>query len=77
MPIHEYHCPSCGAHFDYLARRPDDRPSTCAKCGKSSRLTRELSTFSARVAQPAAPSPACGTCPGASMCGGACGAFDN
>ena len=79
MPIHEYHCTACDARFDHLARRPGDKPKTCAKCGKSGHLTRQLSTFNARSATSSADTraTACETCPGAAMCGGGCGDFDD
>jgi putative FmdB family regulatory protein len=42
MPIFEYHCESCGNHFEHLTRA--DREATCPACNGQA-LSKQLSTF--------------------------------
>ena len=43
MPIHDFHCRSCGHEFEGLVR-PQDPPITCPSC-KSGDLEKLLSGF--------------------------------
>ena len=43
MPIYEYECRKCGARFEELLKRADEKVN-CPKCG-SSRLTKQFSTL--------------------------------
>lgn len=61
MPIYEYHCPTCGTSFDYLARTLTDRPTACPHCG-GERLTKALTTFQANT-RPTASCPNAASCP--------------
>ena len=60
MPIFEYRCAACGAHFEMLQQRADDGTARCPECGGAD-VTRRLSVFA--VAQPrSAPPPGpCGS----------------
>ena len=64
MPIFEYRCDGCGHEFEELESIANrDKRRECPACG-AARITRKISTFSARVA--AEPS---GSCPSADTCG--------
>ncbi len=70
MPLFEYECTECGNKFEILVRGGEQ--PRCPKCG-GDRVEKCLSVFAVSVkSQPAAPAPACGGCPHASMPGG-CG----
>lgn len=32
MPIYEYRCTECGAHFEYMQRMTEDPKTTCETC---------------------------------------------
>jgi putative FmdB family regulatory protein len=49
MPIHDFHCRSCGNEFEGLSR-PQDPPVTCPKC-KSADLEKLLSGFAVSSAE--------------------------
>lgn len=71
MPIYEYTCPACSAHFEKLLLRTD-QPVACPSCGDA-HPQRRLSSFSfASGGSSAASSPceggACSPC-GGGMCG--------
>lgn len=70
MPIYEYACMECEAHFDELVRSPQ-QAVTCPECGAAKAL-RQLSTFAVHGArtQPSFSAPSGG---GGGCCGGACG----
>jgi len=40
MPIHDYHCETCGESFEYLTLARDEAVA-CAKCG-SERVARQV-----------------------------------
>lgn len=65
MPIYEYECQACSQCSEVLVRGADER-IVCPKCG-SDRLTRILSTFSAR-SDGNSTSDACGSCEIGSSC---------
>lgn len=45
MPIFEYECKKCGAHFDTLIRnKKEELEVVCEKCG-SGRVEKQLSLF--------------------------------
>jgi len=73
MPIYEYHCNDCGADFERLLKRSDEKVS--CDCGNE-KVTRRLSVFAPHVAAGAGrkksgmPGPACETC---KLAGGSCG----
>ncbi|HUI41154.1 MAG TPA: zinc ribbon domain-containing protein [Terriglobia bacterium] len=72
MPIFEYRCRDCGAHFEKLQRSATEAV-TCTRC-KGSELDRLLSVFAVSGASEAAaaiedgPCGACGA-PRRGMCG--------
>ncbi|MBP5510190.1 MAG: zinc ribbon domain-containing protein [Kiritimatiellae bacterium] len=73
MPIYEYVCAACGKTFDHLAKSYSAPAPGCPACG-SSRVEKQLSTFSQTSATPAA----CRSCPsseggGGHGCGCGCG----
>lgn len=79
MPIYEYICRDCGHAFEHLLRTLSAPTPDCPKCGAAS-PAKQLSTFSASVANPA--TAACDACPtsggcrsAGSGCGGACSPF--
>ena len=49
MPIHDYHCRSCGHEFEGLSR-PQDPPVTCPSC-KGADLEKLLSGFAVSSAE--------------------------
>jgi putative FmdB family regulatory protein len=49
MPIHDFHCRSCGHDFEALSR-PQDPPVTCPSC-KSADLEKLLSGFAVSSAE--------------------------
>jgi putative FmdB family regulatory protein len=67
MPIYEYVCMECEAHFEELVRG-DEEPA-CPDCG-AARVSRQLSVFARHVAQVEARS---GGGAGGGCCGGSCG----
>jgi putative FmdB family regulatory protein len=70
MPIFEYACDQCGTKFEKLVRRSEDGIE-CPSC-TSTRLTQQLSTFSAHANAPAKTAmPSCpgGMCRTPEMCG--------
>jgi putative FmdB family regulatory protein len=67
MPIYEYVCMSCEAHFEELVRYDDASPA-CPDCG-GSKVSRQLSVFAAH----GAPVEANLGGGGGGCCGGACG----
>ena len=56
MPIYEYACRKCGTTFEHLARRLDEAPPKCPKCG-AAKPEKQFSTFSAVSA--ASDTPGC------------------
>ncbi len=65
MPLFEYECRGCGAHFEFLVRGSGDTPS-CPACHGVD-LQKLLSVFAAQSDSPAKsfkamPQSACGTC---------------
>ena len=69
MPIYEYRCAACGNLFDHLANSYSSPAPNCPACG-SSRVEKQLSTFSQTSATPAA----CRSCPSeGGGHGGGCG----
>ncbi len=64
MPLYEYHCEDCQTQSEVLVRSSSEQV-TCPKCG-SQRLTKLLSTFSARAGSS---DTGCGSC----ELGGTCG----
>ena len=73
MPIYEYVCDDCGAHYERIVLNQKTRV-TCPKC-ESGKHTIQLSVFAA----PASGNKASGRGPatsgneGGGCCGGACG----
>jgi putative FmdB family regulatory protein len=67
MPIYEYVCMSCEAHFEELVRNGTE--PDCPDCGTAN-VRRQLSTFARQGsrAEPSFGQPAGGGC-----CGGSCG----
>jgi len=65
MPIYEFVCMSCEAHFEELVR--GEMEVACPECG-ATKVARQLSTF-AMVASGGEPS----TLGGGGCCGGSCG----
>ncbi len=73
MPIYEFACPSCGADFEELVRRPADAATVaCPRCGQANatkKLSRiqinGLATASGYTEAPAAAGSSC-------CCGGSC-----
>jgi putative FmdB family regulatory protein len=61
MPIYEYRCRKCGARFEHLARRLSEPAPKCPACG-AAKPEKQLSVFSAAVAEQAPPC-ASGACP--------------
>ncbi len=65
MPIYEYKCRKCGAEFEQLLKRSDEKVN-CPKCG-STRLEKQFSTLGSVRAGGASGdsggSCASGTCP--------------
>lgn len=63
MPIYEYHCADCGAHFEKFLRSMFSKETiTCPECG-GDHVAKGLSLFGAVSAGNAgggAPAPACG-----------------
>ena len=49
MPLHDYHCRSCGHEFEGLTR-PQDPPIACPRC-KSGDLEKLLSGFAVSSAE--------------------------
>lgn len=67
MPIYEYVCMACEAHFEELVRNgaePD-----CPECGTSN-VQRQLSVFATHGETP---QPSFGGAAGGGCCGGSCG----
>jgi putative FmdB family regulatory protein len=63
MPLFEYECRDCGAHFEFLTR--DGQSPACPSCA-STALEKQLSVFAVSAGAPArqagpAPGP-CGMC---------------
>jgi putative FmdB family regulatory protein len=65
MPMYEYVCMKCEAHFEELVR--GDQEVLCPQCG-ATKVAKQLSTFSMIGTGGAGPSTAGGGC-----CGGSCG----
>ncbi len=75
MPIHEYHCESCGGEFEELVLRRDEKV-VCKLCG-SERITRLISAHAVGAGSDAASPCAAGACPPMPACGaGACAACE-
>lgn len=69
MPIYEYKCPDCGNQFSHLHKRLGESAPPCPQC-QSSKASKRISTFSARVASSG---PACAnadSCPSAAAAAG-------
>jgi putative FmdB family regulatory protein len=66
MPIFEYKCSDCGKISEFLEKADTKADHTCPACGGKN-LTKQFSTFSAVVKQPAAPNK-CHTCPSGRIC---------
>jgi len=72
MPIYEYHCEECGADFERLLKRRDEKVS--CECG-STRVVRRLSVFAAHMGSSSSSSASAGNAPACSACslaGGSC-----
>ena len=71
MPIYEYACLACGAHFEKLIH--GQSTPVCPSC-ESARVSRQLSVVGVRTgsrfAAEGGPGPAAG---GGGCCGGGCG----
>jgi putative FmdB family regulatory protein len=65
MPIFEYKCENCGKISEFLEKADSKAPHVCPACG-SKDLTKQFSTFSAIVRQPAVSK--CHTCPSGRIC---------
>ena len=70
MPIYEYHCKDCDAHFDALRSMKDaDSPIICKQC-EGRHTVRQVSVFFAqsggRVVAGNASASGCAGCPGGS-----------
>ncbi|ASV73800.1 hypothetical protein THTE_1198 [Thermogutta terrifontis] len=74
MPIYEYTCEKCGAHFELLIRN-NEQPR-CPQCGTTDVL-KQLSKPAISISMggsSAESTPPCGAPPG--CCGGNCNLFD-
>ncbi|RMD76360.1 MAG: zinc ribbon domain-containing protein [Lentisphaerae bacterium] len=49
MPIFEYHCDSCGHHFELIVKLEERDQMKCPQCGKPAQ--RQLSAFSVGSSQ--------------------------
>ncbi len=65
MPVFEYLCSDCGHISEILVKNEKGHSPVCEKCG-SKKLTKQFSTFSAVIKQPAANK--CRTCPSGGNC---------
>jgi putative FmdB family regulatory protein len=66
MPIFEYKCTDCRKISEFLEKADIKAAHTCPACG-SNNMTKQFSTFSAVVKQPAGDSK-CHTCPSGRTC---------
>ncbi|OHB50190.1 MAG: hypothetical protein A2Y10_07725 [Planctomycetes bacterium GWF2_41_51] len=67
MPIFEYKCEKCGKVSEFLEKSMNSKEiHSCPSCG-GKKLTKQFSTFSAQVKQPAAQSK-CHGCPSGRTC---------
>jgi putative FmdB family regulatory protein len=66
MPIFEYKCSDCGKVTEFLEQADSKAARLCAGCG-SKKLTKQFSTFSAHIKQPAVGSK-CHSCPSGASC---------
>jgi putative FmdB family regulatory protein len=66
MPIFEYKCSDCGKISEFLEKADIKADHICPACGGKN-LTKQFSTFSAVVKQPASPNK-CHTCPSGRTC---------
>jgi len=68
MPIFEYRCESCDSKFEKLVRRAGDAVE-CPKCGPSSKLEVQYSTFAAQTnGSPKGASESMPMCPSGGVC---------
>ncbi|MGA2916426.1 MAG: zinc ribbon domain-containing protein [Sedimentisphaerales bacterium] len=65
MPIFEYKCADCGKVSEFLEKADLKAGHTCTACGGKN-LTKQFSTFSGFVKEPAASK--CHTCPSGRTC---------
>lgn len=67
MPLYEYTCQDCGAHFDALRPMQDaDNVITCKKClGTNTRRTLSV-FFASSGGKPVTSGNGCGSCAGGS-----------
>jgi putative FmdB family regulatory protein len=73
MPMFEFHCSSCEADFEELVPSADAaKKVACPRCN-ARQVTRKLSVFAARTAQPKQAGPACPMSSGGCH---SCSAFD-
>jgi len=57
MPVYEFHCPDCGAHFERLVRPVTATAEVaCPSCGHAP-VKRLFSTFATAGSSPCAPQP--------------------
>jgi len=71
MPIYEYKCEKCGYKFDHLARTLSDIAKKCPKCG-AKKPEKQISTFSASVAEGGSTSCSTGSCDSSTCSTGTC-----
>jgi len=67
MPIYEYECKKCRRRFEHLLKSARAVPDACPYCG-GKKLEKLFSGFSVAMAQKAAQTPACASCPSAGGC---------
>jgi len=68
MPMYEYACMECEAHFEELVRSAE-QAVTCPECG-AAKVLKQLSSFAVTGASS---QPSFGGSSGGGCCGGSCG----
>jgi putative FmdB family regulatory protein len=71
MPIYEYSCSDCKHQFSHLHKRLGEAAPPCPEC-QSSKVSKRISTFSARVSSGASSCAMAGSCPVAADGGQQC-----
>jgi putative FmdB family regulatory protein len=66
MPLFEYKCSDCGKVSEFLEKADTKTVRICAHCG-GGKLSKQFSTFSARIKQSASESK-CHSCPSGGTC---------
>jgi putative FmdB family regulatory protein len=64
MPIYEYDCAKCGAHFEVLIRSDRDLPGKCPQCGKG-KPVKAFSAFAVAASSKQGAHAFCESCPSA------------